>query len=117
MTSLCVYCLQEGRSVPVEYALEAGTTLCPECGSLDPTADSYAAYETIGRATEDESHLLGRALVNQTGRVVGSGTRGRMAAQAAKQARADTGGQHVQLLLESAGAVSPLSFHPEREQS
>lgn len=109
----CLYCLQEGQTVQLVFDPQALMLVCPSCGTVDPDASSNG-YETLGRATEDESHLLGRALVNAQGRVVGSGQRGRHAAQAAAQARRDHSEADLELLIESVGCVRSSASFPRR---
>lgn len=83
----CFYCTEEGRSVDLQYDTEALSLVCPECGLVPPSWQT-TDFETIARATEDDGHLLGRSLVDQLGRVVGSSGQGRLpAVAAANQAR------------------------------
>lgn len=109
--NLCPYCQQEGRAERLVFDPQALVMVCPSCGSVDPDAGN-GGYETLGRATEDESHLFGRALVTAQGRVVGAGQRGRLAAQAANQTRKRQTESSIELVLESDGCVSGFILPP-----
>lgn len=63
---LCIYCAQlSNENVALVWEAEAGCFVCPSCGQIDPEHTQH--YETIGRATDDDSHLFGRTTIYADG--------------------------------------------------